>query len=317
MYDLTFIEFSKEKAEAKPTFKPISTSHSFGFLQATPLVETPKSKDVTSLFGEGRYDFETPYFLFYLYDHCDEVSSRFIADYGGKLNNLSSSNVTILTFFEKAVVDGWRNVQQRERIRCQRKIDPRKAFEALTVLKRRFGVSSLPSLIFVKKEGDGDRSVIIPLGKADPLSIYRSFETVIRTINDNCEEDFPFLCKKLLGEDAPSIGEDLFGEAISAAYLFNFIDEAREKDKELTITYLHTSLNISRKTFYNKRNNATFTREECLKLGVILGLDERSLNKLLRFNNQSDLSFSEKDRKVKEAISEGAKLEDVEGDIFE
>lgn len=316
MYDLTLIEFSKEKARPKQTHNPAFSSRYFGFLQAAPLEEISQSKDVTSLFGEGRYDFETPYFIFYLYDLFDEASAGFIADCGGRLNNLSSSNVTILTFFEKGMVDSWRNVQQRGKIRCREKIDSYKVTQALEILKKRFSVSSLPCLIVVKKDDQGDKSLVIPLGEKEPSSIYNSFETVIKIINDNCEEDFSFLSKKLLGEDAPSIGDDLFGEATNDAYLFNFIDEAREKEK-LTMAYLYTALGVSRKTFYNKRNNATFSREQCLKLGILLGFDDSSLNRLLRFNRQSDLTFSEQDRKVRQAISEGRRFEDVEDDIFE
>lgn len=317
MYDLTFIEFSKEKTMPKRGLGLELPSNSFGFVCAMQPEEISKTKDVTSLFSRGRYDFKTPYFIFFLYDLYDKESVSFIADYGGKLHNLSSSNVTILTFFEKSVAEKWRNVQQRSEIRCQENVDPFKVSQALNILMKRFDVSSLPSLILTKKDGDGDKSIVIPLGKTDAASTYRTFETVIEVINDSCEEDFSVLSKKLLGYDASSVQEDAYDDVANSTYVYNFLGEMREKDGRFKFGRLYESLGVSRKTFYNKRVNSTFTRDECLKLGIIFGLDDDALNKLLRSNDQRELSFGEKDRKVKEAIREGKEFEDVEYDIFE
>ncbi len=292
MYDLTFIEFSKRKAEGE------------------------KRKDVTSLWSKGRYKFDTPYFLFFLYDLCDTESFDFISHCGGLLNNLSSSNVTILTFFEKSMVNDWKNVQHRSKIVCNDQVDSLKTQATLDDLKARFNVVSLPSLILVKEEEDGDKSLLIPFKKASPSAMYGFFENVIKIINDCCEEDFSYLSKKLLGEDAPKIEKDAFLDVGDASYLYNFLDEIREKNKSLGISSICDYLHVCRKTFYNKRINGTFTRDECLKLGILLGLDDANLNKLLRLNKQSDLTLSEKDLKVKEAIREEEKLEYVMEDIF-
>ncbi len=316
MYDLTFIEFSKEKTRPKRSHGSEFPPYSYGFVCAIKPEETSKTKDVTSLFAEGCYDFKTQYFIFFLYDLCNEDSASFIADYGGKLHNLSSSKVTILTFFEKGMAERWRNVQERREIRCRDRIDPFKVNRALNVLQKRFGISSLPALILVKKEDNGDKSIVIPLGETDSVSIYRTFETVISTVDDNCEEDFSVISEKLLGDDAPMADEDAYDDATSSVYLYNFIDDMRKKDERVTLECLYDSLHISRKTFYNKRVNATFTRDECLKLGIILSLKEDSLNELLRLNSNQKLTFGEKDRKVKKAIREGREFVDVEHDIF-
>ncbi len=292
MYDLTFIEFSKRKAGEK------------------------RKEDVTSLWSEGCYDFDTPYFLFFLYELTDEDSFNFIANCGGSLNNLSSSNVTILTFFEKSMVSNWRNVQSRSKIVCGERGDSLKAASTLSELSARFQVSSLPALILVKKEESGDKSLLIPIKKANPSSMYGFFEAVIGIINSNCEEDFSYLSSKLVGEDSPRIEQDAFMDVGDASYLYNFLDEIRERKGYLKIADICDSLHICRKTFYNKRTKGTFTRDECLKLGVLLGLEDSKLNKLLRLNGQAELTLSEKDLEVREAIAEGESLEEVMIDLF-
>ncbi len=291
MYDLTFIEFNKRKAGED-------------------------RKDVTSLWNEGCYDFDTPYFLFFLYDLCDKESFDFIANYGGLLNNLSSSNVTILTFFEKSMVKAWKNVQHRSKIVCGEATDSLKTASTLSDLEARFKISSLPSLVLVKKEEEGDKSILIPFKKASPSSMYGFFETIINIVNANCEEDFSCLSKKLLGEDAPKIEQDAFMDVGDASYLYNFLDEAREKKESLKISDICDSLHICRKTFYNKRTKGSFTRDECLKLGILLGLDDAKLNRLLRLNGQVDLTLSKKDSETRDAIREGEDLVEVTFDIF-
>ena len=292
MYDLTFIEFSKRKAGEK------------------------RKEDVTSLWNEGCYDFDTPYFLFFLYELADEESYSFIANCGGLLNNLSSSNVTILTFFEKSMISNWRNVQHRSKIVCGERTDSLKAASTLSDLASRFQVSSLPALILVKKEKSGDKSLLIPIKKANPSSMYGFFETLIGIVNSNCEEDFSYLSSKLLGEDSPKIEQDAFMDVGDASYLYNFLDEMREGKECLKIADICDSLHICRKTFYNKRTKGTFTRDECLKLGVLLGLEDSKVNQLLRLNGQAGLTLSEKDLEVRKAIAEGESLEEVTIDVF-
>ncbi len=317
MYDLTFIEFSKRKVRNSSyhdsyltSFEPIR----MGFMTVASSQEESLVQDVTSLWSEGAYEFESPYFLFFLYEPGDEASLSFLKEYGGKLNNLSSSNVTILTFFEKSMVDGWRNVQHRERIKADEHLDSFKVNHSLNVLRERFGVTSFPSLILVKKEKEGDRSVLIPLLSKDPSSIYASFEGVIKLINDNCEEEFDYLAKKILGEDG-QIEDDAFNRAQNLNFL-DFFDDTRE-EKDLDLMEIAEALDITRKTVYNKRVNQSFSRTECLKLGFLFGLNENSLNRLLRYNEQRELSYSVLDCKVKEALREGKSLEEVRDELFE
>ncbi len=317
MYDLTFIEFSKRKVRNSSyhdsyltSFEPIR----MGFMTVASSQEESLVQDVTSLWSEGAYEFESPYFLFFLYEPGDEASLSFLKEYGGKLNNLSSSNVTILTFFEKSMVDGWRNVQHRERIKADEHLDSFKVNHSLNVLRERFGVTSFPSLILVKKEKEGDRSVLIPLLSKDPSSIYASFKGVIELINDNCEEEFDYLAKKILGEDG-QIEDDAFNRAQNLNFL-DFFDDTRE-EKDLDLMEIAEALDITRKTVYNKRVNQSFSRTECLKLGFLFGLNENSLNRLLRYNEQRELSYSVLDCKVKEALREGKSLEEVRDELFE
>ena len=58
------------------------------------------------------------YTIIYLYDfRNDKVSYKFVENYGGKLHNLSSLNVTIMTYFETFMVKRWTNVHFRDEIR--------------------------------------------------------------------------------------------------------------------------------------------------------------------------------------------------------
>ncbi len=316
MYNLTFIEFSKKKVEARKTFSddPFGQSCRFGFMTVAPYEEKRLAKDVTSSWNEGAYKFASPYFLFFLYEPSDGCGIPFLKEYGGKLNNLSSSNVTILTFFEKSMVDNWKNVQHREKINVKEHLDPFKVSHSISVLRERFKVASLPSLILVKKEGEGDKSLTIPLLSKDPSSIYASFKGVIEKINDNCEEDFAYLSREILGEEG-KIEEGAFTRTQNQNFL-DFFDDARE-EKDLDLTDIAVALGVERKTLYNKRVNQSFSRIECLKLGLLFGLNESALNKTLRYNDHRDLSYSVLDCKVKEALREGKKLEEVEGDLFE
>lgn len=319
MQDLTFIEFSKKKTETRDFSyreSPLVSLNlmSMGFMTAIPSQEESLAKDVTSLWSEGAYGFESPYFLFFLYEIGDEASFSFLKEYGGKLNNLSSSNVTILTFFEKSMVSNWRNVQHREKIRSNEHLSSFQVSHSLNVLRERFKVASLPSLILVKKEKEGDRSILIPLLSKDPASMYASFKWVIERINDNCEEEFERLSKEILGEDG-KIEDDAFIRTQNQNFL-DFFDDRRE-EKDLDLIHIATSLGLARKTVYNKRMNQSFSRIECLKLGILFGLSEDSLNRLLRYNEQRELSYSLLDCKVKEALRKGKSLEEMQEELFE
>lgn len=319
MYDLSFIEFSKKKVKERDPFYSDSyfsrvDSMRMSFLTVAPTKEESLAQDVTSLWSEGAYEFESPYFLFFLYEPSDESCLSFLREYGAKLNNLSSSNVTILTFFEKSMVDSWRNVQHREKISAEEHLDSFKVNHTLNVLRERFKVSSLPALILVKKVGESDESIHIPLLSKDPSSMYASFKGVIEKINDNCEEDFAYLSKEILGDDSV-IENDAFLRTQNQNFL-DFFDDAR-KEKDLDLYDIVAALGITRKTIYNKKVNRSFDRMQCLKLGFLFGLNENSMNRLLRYNNQRELSYGEFDCKVKEALRKGKSLEEVQGELFE
>ncbi len=314
MQDLAFIEFSKRKTETRDFSCRESCLTSLSFITLIPNREEGLVQDVTSLWNEGAYGFESPYFLFFLYEMDDDVSLSFLKEYGGKLNNLSSSNVTILTFFEKSMVSNWRNVQHREKIRCNEHLSSFQVSHSLNVLRERFKVTSFPSLILVKKEKEGDRSILIPLLSEDPASMYASFKGVIERINDNCEENFEHLSKEILGEDG-RIEDDAFIRTQNQNFL-DFFDDRRE-EKDLDLIHIATSLGLARKTVYNKRMNQSFSRIECLKLGILFGLNEESLNRLLRYNERRELSYSLLDCKVREALRKGKSLEEVQDELFE
>ena len=53
------------------------------------------------------------------------------------------------------------------------------------------------------------------------------------------------------------------------------------------------ALDVSSKTLYNKRADASFTREECLKLANILDLNEGEIKELMQYHDYRDASLKE------------------------
>ncbi len=267
-------------------------SDSFSFMRSASESKTELARtDVTERIQNGGYGFETPFLLFFLYDLNDETARDFIEGYGGKLHTFSSDIATILTFFDRRTVGMWgKNVHHPEAIRCNEKDSDFESKAILSELKQRFGVSSLPALVLAKKgSGGADRYASILLEGLDARSLFVSFKGIIDILKENCGEDWGVLLKKLPIAQGSAPGQGSFANALRQPTFSEFI-EGKIEAKGLKREDIAADFSLCNKTFYNRRVEASFTREECQRLARMLDLDQDDFDRLLRYCGHPDCS---------------------------
>ena len=284
-----------------------SSSLSFGGTVKT------NAKVVTDKINNGNYSLDTEYTIVYLYDpFIDDFSSKFISSYGGRLHNASSSNITILTYFDANEPNRWLNVQQRDKIRNDPNCDPLRAREIMKEIKDLYKIENIPSMIIIKKDKQGnEQSFNIDVSQyniADEL--FKSFREIMDTINDNCEEDFNVIEGKLCNSRTKIIMKN----NMSIMNTRNFIKKLI-KDNGYTEETFAPELNISERTLRNRMRDNTFTRDECLYIGVKFGVSIPRLNELLRENGYLDLGYNERDSIIRLGITNGYDISDVNSEL--
>ena len=312
MVDISLIEF---KTVRQPQGKPqvtnswlTNTNSSFGFITSTTTIQKTEVRDVTDKIAAGKYGLDTTYAIIYLYDFLEDPTSRsFLSTYGGKLHNISSANVTILTYFDEYVVSQWNNVQQRGKIQPSIKKDKVKAEILVQKLKSAYNINSLPSLIILKQDENGnEESFVLDAGNYNTDELYNMFKEIIDIINDHCEEDFSAIRNSIQGNTTEIDNGNRFGEYNTDLFIDNLLDENHIHQYDLA-----AELGVDVRTIYNKRRNNSFTREECLYIGVRYCVPIEQLNSFLRSNGHASLGFDGRDGIIRRAIGNKDDVYDV------
>lgn len=280
-----------------------NNSHLMGFILCNNNIDTVETKDVTNEILKGTYYLESKYTIIYLYDimRDNSESSKFITNYGGKLHNETSQNITILTYLSPDMVRNWKNVHFREKIKCATENNAAAVSSVIEELQKFYNVKTLPALIVLKKEKDKkEDSCIIDASNKSETELYSLFKHVIEVINDNCEEDFSVIASKC----ATSYKKE---KPISNYFTYNYVyDKVKEKRKDIEdfsqIT-LAGHLNMTERTLRNKRINNTFTEDECIHMGFLFELNVDDINTLLDANHHKSLAFYGKDEIIRSFIN--------------
>jgi len=268
----------------------------------------PNIKDISDKMIAGKYDIKSNFAILYLYDiTSDSTSTKFVSEFGGRLHNLSSSNVSIITYYSLDMVNNWSNVQFREKIKCEQN----KSFFILNMVdefKRLYDVEKLPAMVVIKNNKNGEEescNIDLSIYK-DVDIIYSVFEDVIKTINDNCEQDFTSIAFKLCGTDANIKNSHNMSNFNTYNYVADLVkNECRERNIKYTQTDLAEELGICVRGLRNKRNGNSFTRDECLYLAIRFGISIQELNSLLRQNNNADLGMNGRDGLIRNCLLSG------------
>lgn len=286
--ELVFVEFGPKKVKTTTVRDFQIPSDTFSLLTRIPSKEIHNARDVTDLIDGGLYNFDTPYLALFLYDSEDEISRKFIGNYGGSLHNKSSWNVTILTFFDLKTADKWANVQRKDKIQISNNFSRVHDDRALNILKNQFNVKSLPALVLIDGKHDNP-PLTIPLQSGDSQSLNGFFDSVFKIIDDNPDDAFPAIMREL-----PEVqsGRKLLNSAIKKNSFYNYFDNLRSK-KGMELKDLQEALDVSTKTLYNKKTRVSFTREECIKLASILDLNESEIKELMQYHDYRDVSPKE------------------------
>lgn len=258
--------------------------------------------DVTDRITEGHYIIDTPFTIIYLYDLADDTKSvKFLTKYGGKLHTRSSKNVTILTHVDSKMVHEWGDVIWREEIRS-RDIRP---FQAFRDLKEFYKIDDdkLPAMIIIKQNRFGDEeSCIVDLSnqKYSEDDLFNAFIQTIEMIEENCEKDFSKIVSLVNGSYD---NDTLFDGFNTYNYIYQQVKEYNKKPYcSCTQESLARELGISPRTLNNKRTNNTFTRDECIYIGIKFGLTIDKLNTLLKVNKQDQLGFNGRDSIIRDGL---------------
>ncbi|MCQ2555545.1 MAG: hypothetical protein MJ171_07830 [Clostridia bacterium] len=264
---------------------------------------------VTDTLLSGHYDLKTRFTLLYLYDYMNDKNSiNFVTFYGGKLHNLSSSNVTILTYYSDDMKETWSNVQHREKLYEGADRNNSRLYAVTEDLKRIYRIRELPALILIMQHEDGSENhLIIDIpDNFSSITLFMLFSDLINIINDNCEESFDVISEKICG---PGINLQM-GNHMSRLNTKNYIaslvkDKSRKTDYPYTQSDLAYELGISERTLRNKRNSNTFTRDECIYIAVRFGISVQDLNALLRANDHAELGLNNRDGVIRNCILSG------------
>lgn len=283
MYNISFIELKKANDNNKK---------GFSFL----------TNDVTFDILKGRYSLNSKYSIIYLYDvYNDDLSYNFLNIYGGKLHNESSLFITILTYFTEPMIKRWENVQYRNIIEPSEEREV-KVINNINKLREIYKVKNLPALIVVKQDEDNEESFVIDLSNyknADGL--YKTFSETINIVNNNCEEEFDKIAIKLNGISVSK--NNNFSNINLSNYIYDLVkSESRNRRSHYTQEDLAEDLGICVRTLSNKRSENSFTRDECLYMGLKFGIDIPELNILLDINNHLRLGLSSRDGIIRKCL---------------
>ncbi len=305
MSKISLVEINQtEKRSSTPRFR----TDCFSFL-ASVTEYVAKANDVTDDFRKGIYGFQSRYTILYLYDiKQDPEGILFLDEYGGKIHNCTSSNISVLTYITSLMIKGWKNIHYREKLEKQVD-DETDVMNTINALKDAYDVKSLPSMVVIKNDIHGnEESFNIDLSKYQKEEIYHKFMQVIDVINDNCEEDFMTIEKKI----------DLSKTNITKANImsdfntFNYVEDLVKGKRKITRDYNQQSLadvlGITERTLRNKRANNTFTRDECIIIGLEFSISVDELNLLLRTNEKPDLSDNGRDEIIRRCLSSSFSL---------
>ena len=66
---------------------------------------------------------------------------------------------------------------------------------------------------------------------------------------------------------------------------------------------------ICKSRIKNRKHSKGFTRDECICIGFVYGIDVESLNELLRDNDHADLGLDDRDGIIRRCLSKGCSPE--------
>lgn len=304
MISLSLIELNSTKVD-NSSFRHSIPANAFSFMTSTSLCDHKNVvSDVSNELFQGKYGLKNKYTILFLYDFLeDQISKDFITTYGGKLHNASSINITILTYFTFHMARDWNNVQFRDGIGFGK--SPEDSYRVMNIiqgLQHAYKIKKLPAAVIIKKDNDEkEESLNIDLSSYKKKEdLYTIFKEMIETINDNCEEDFPTISRKILGNDS-YINKD---STISYFNTSNYVADLVKKQNN-TLLDLATELRISERGLRNKRNNNSFTRDECLYIAIRYEIGVKDLNELLRVNDHHELAFEGRDGIIRKSLFNG------------
>jgi hypothetical protein len=262
-------------------------------------------KDITKEITFGHYNLKEEFTIIFLYDFMNDPESRnFIITNGGSLHTHSSSNMTILTYFESDMVNKWTNVQFRNNVLYDSDHDGFKVMQIIKNLQNYYNVKKIPAMVIVRKDSNDDEEYCnIDLSSYKKEALYNTFKATMEIIKNNCEEEFSVIVEKLCGPEY-KVKEKIDNDDFN---LFNFIEDLIKKEKKLkhikfTQLDLSKELNFDVRTLHNKRKNNSFTRDECLYLAIRFSISIQKLNKLLRKNNHIDIGIGGRDGIIRSGL---------------
>lgn len=304
--DIILAEFGFGKTNPiSPIFSNLPKD-AFVFLYHIPGQEIHTAKDVSDFLHTGQYEFNTPFLLFYLYDPEDPVGSELLKDHGADLCNRSSANVTILTFLKKEVTNLWDDVIHDGRTKSSVKLTKFRIHDTLQTFENTFDASK-PFLILVKKQNGKEESAVIPLEGMNSFQQFHVLEDVLHEMEAHSDVDVDPLSRQFNG-NMPALFAKKNGWKESKRKLAcrDFFQKAKNRmpGRLRTIKSLASGLRCDENVVRYKRDNAAFTRKDCLKLGIRFYLSIDDLNTFLRLNGLSELN-EEEEHEIKRALKQG------------
>lgn len=330
MIGISLVEFKSEKIRSKRVnnsiYEESGMSNYVGYLSPISLNKNndqseikQQINDVTKEVLNNGIFLRSKYTIIYLYDFMkDNVSFDFIKNYGGKLHNMSSLNVTIMTYFESYMVNRWSNVHFKDEIRIGNN-NNKKIFSIIEEVKQTFEVQNMPAMIIIQKGANGDHYFNIELSGFTQLDIYNLFNDVINIINENCDCQFKDIAKKISGKKSPVKNKTIKLQRMNT---FDFIKDLVDREKKLTggtynLEFLANRMGFDRKTLVNKRNGNSFTRDECFFIAFEFGISLIELNELLRLNWHPKISEDPRDQLIEKCLYEGLDISEVNDKLMD
>ena len=309
MIDLSFVEINSEIDKTTGKKRPFSF-----VIESEEKSSKAQARDVTDKLAAGLYDLRSGFTIIYLYDiNNDSESSRFIEEYGGKLHNLSSANVTVLTYFPSDTAKKWQNVHFRNRIKSNPNHDGFRVMTVLYDLKTIYGIKELPAMIVAVKDAKGNEgSFCISLVGYKKEGVFQIFRQVMEIIDDNCEQDISVILDKMAGPDISATNRYGLSQFNTFEYVADLIKDKKRSGYPCTQLSFAGELGLSEKQLGNKRRHNSFTRNECIFIGVYFRIDLDDLNKLLRANNNVDLGIGGRDGVIRKCILDGKTVEETD-----